>query len=335
MLEPKITNSIIITPPIPGTHILGGYNGVPSEPINTVGIWTPYLPSDERQHSLYFDTAACVTYSALNVIETVLNYKIDHKLISTENYKWLKDNGYLDENDKVNFSDRHIAKLSGTTKEGNYLHIVIESIKEWGLVPEAVWNYPRDQRTPVFDRAEYYKTIPQSVKNIGLEFKKRFKIEAELEYKRNWTEALKYSPIQVVVYAWPKPENGIYPRVDNNQNHAIIKIEGNNIYDTYRPHIKTLAENYNYLNYGYVFTITSQITTKHMKIKQNHLYQLVEAPGGIAIGIDDGLMIDNVDKILATFIMRNNGDTAGKTISVKKADWDSVPHYNIKKEKIT
>ena len=38
--------------------------------------WKPYLPTGEKQSNRYFDTMACVTFSALNTLETQLNYQM-------------------------------------------------------------------------------------------------------------------------------------------------------------------------------------------------------------------------------------------------------------------
>jgi len=75
-----------------------------------------------------------------------------------------------------------------------------------------------------------------------------------------------------------------------------------------------------------------------MDLKENHLYQLVdpESSGGFGIAIDGKLIIDDTAKILATFQMRNDGNTIGKTIAVPtKTMWNTIPHYNLKMEVIS
>jgi hypothetical protein len=60
----------------------------------------------------------------------------------------------------------------------------------------------------------------------------------------------------------------------------------------------------------------------------------VEGLGGFALGLDGRLIIDDVAKILASWEVRNNGDTKGMTKAVRQAEWDSVPHINLKGESI-
>lgn len=66
----------------------------------------------------------------------------------------------------------------------------------------------------------------------------------------------------------------------------------------------------------------------------NHLVQLVEDFGGFGIIIDEKLIIGSTAEILATWAMRNDGDTKNKTVAFTKEQWDSVPHYNLKLEKL-
>src|SRR3990167_11069550 len=76
---------------------------------NPSGDWTPYLPEGEWQYNSHMDSMACVTFSALNSIET--------------QYRFLTGL-------KRNFSDRFTAKKSGTTGKGNYLYKVTDSMRQ-------------------------------------------------------------------------------------------------------------------------------------------------------------------------------------------------------------
>lgn len=188
--------------------------------------WLPYLSHGEWQLGVYVDTMACVSFSALNCVEALFN-----KLwptLSEDNKKWLGDNGYLT-NGRMNGSDRFTAKMSGTTRQGNYLYKVADSIRHDGIVPESVWPFPFDQRNPVFDWDNFYSEIPDDIIELGKEFARRFNILYEQvdiisqDYPDKMTivDALRYAPLQVVVYAWPQPINGIYPRVEENFVHAV------------------------------------------------------------------------------------------------------------------
>ena len=110
---------------------------LPYEVLNPSGDWTPYLPTGETQKTHLVDTMACVTFSILNVIETQYKFQTGKEL---------------------NFSDRFIAKLSGTTPQGNTVQNVLDAIRKYGLVLEDEW--PTDLS---FNWNQYYAPIPDGV----------------------------------------------------------------------------------------------------------------------------------------------------------------------------
>src|SRR3990167_3896463 len=108
---------------------------LPYEVRNPSGDWTPYIPPGERQWSYNGDSMSCVSYSALNSIETQEQFLT---------------------NEQPNYSDRWTAKMSGTTREGNYLWKVADTIKELGLVLDV------DYKTPdKYTWEEFHAEIPQ------------------------------------------------------------------------------------------------------------------------------------------------------------------------------
>src|SRR5207247_8242189 len=107
------------------------------EVLNPSGDWTAYLPSAENQSTHIVDTMACVTFSCLNVIETQIKFLTGRE---------------------VNFSDRFIAKLSGTTQQGNTVQNVLDAIRKYGLVLEEEW--PTDLN---FNWDQYYAPVPDEV----------------------------------------------------------------------------------------------------------------------------------------------------------------------------
>lgn len=121
---------------------------------NPTGDWTSYLPTYEKQFSKFkFDTMSCATFSALNVVETTLNWFIKNDLIPKENLDGLTKLGFIDEEGKFNASDRFTAIMSGTTKEGNYFQSVWDSIRKDGILPEIdfpfggeTWNEYHDKK---------------------------------------------------------------------------------------------------------------------------------------------------------------------------------------------
>lgn len=168
------------------------------------GDWRPYLPTEEHQYSDNVDTMACVSFSMNNALE------IQHKFLTGS---------------EINFSDRFLAKISGTTPQGNYLYKVADAVRKTGLVTEDIWPAPDH-----YTWATYYADIPQDVMDQAK------KIDMNYEWltpsKDELVKALKQAPVQIVI---PEP----YP------NHAVVlvHIEGDTAFyfDTYAPYVKSIA----------------------------------------------------------------------------------------------
>lgn len=89
-------------------YIFGAVTALVPEQLRSDGDWGAFLGVYEPQSFPWGDTLACVSYSALNCVEIIAKYRTE------------KD---------YNFSDRFLAKVSGTTRSGNYLEKVAESIR--------------------------------------------------------------------------------------------------------------------------------------------------------------------------------------------------------------
>lgn len=162
----------------PKDFVAGSETGAVPVALDAGAQYDLFLPDEETQYRNLEDVFACVSFSALNNLEIIFNYKLSHNLFSKANAQWLIDNGYVDHmTGKVNFSDRYIAKLSGTTQNGNSLGAVGDAIINNGLVPEALWPWPvemTDAMTPDQKWNLYYATVPASVQALGAQFKARF-----------------------------------------------------------------------------------------------------------------------------------------------------------------
>ena len=239
-------------------YIFGGNTKLVKTILSSNGNYIEYIPITEMQIGIYFDTMACVSFSAINVIEIIFKYHLKHGNISKEDIKWLEDNGYFQDGE-LNFSDRFIAKLSNTTKQGNTGRKVAKTIVNYGLIPESKWSYPSRQRTPVFVWEDYYKEIPEELLKLGKEFKERFSIGYEAIYRKDMKDALKYGPIQVYVCAWYKNDTGLfYKPKDRGYNHAVTRIQSltKQIFDSYEPYIKSVTlDEENYYPSGYLYIL--------------------------------------------------------------------------------
>lgn len=123
--------------------------------------WTPYLPSTENQFSTRDDWMDCVSESYNNAVETQMNkMKKDGKFTATQLAE-MEELNYFDENALFNFSDRFLAKMSGTTRSGNSQNAVAECARKNGLIGEKDWGEAHNNMT--WD--EYYAEIPQAIKD--------------------------------------------------------------------------------------------------------------------------------------------------------------------------
>lgn len=138
------------------------------------GDWTKWLPPWEWQYVNNFDLMACVSFSALNVLETLY---------------------YFQTGLQRNFSDRFTARMSGTTPQGNWLWKVGDSVRKDGLVDEMAWSTPQGATWDT-----YYSTVDIEVINKAKEFLKEWTINYEfIDFTReSLMYHLKQSPIQVV-----------------------------------------------------------------------------------------------------------------------------------------
>lgn len=190
-------------------YLAGAFSFVSWEERLKTGNWRPFLPPGERQFNGTIDTMACVTFSALNSIET------QEKFLTGK---------------QPNYSDRWIAKMSGTTHEGNYLYKVADAIRKYGLVLEEDYSFVSGM---TWD--EYYTDIPEAKMNELLAKGKAWLDEwsALSEFltvsKDSFLRHLKHAPIQVTI-----PGHAIEHFLFEEQDVV-------NYFDTYNPFEKQIG----------------------------------------------------------------------------------------------
>jgi hypothetical protein len=305
---------LILEPYKPEDYYFQGVTGIDDEILEEDGDWSEYLPIEECQRGYYVETQACVSFSALNVLETLFKRKF-HK--------------------EVNFSDRFLAKVSGTTKNGNTFTNVAEAIRKYGLVYEEDWSWNR----ATFTWDEFYLMPDTQVFQKANEWRQNYEVKYEwvIPLPEKLMDALKYAPLQIGVYAWDKKEGDIYLRTEKPQNHAVVlfgyeKGKYWKIFDTYSNYIKFLAWNFSFTGaIKFSLNLKKPMTAK---FENNTLLQEVEETGMFALYLDNKLYVDSLDKLLATWLMRNNGKVEGKCKAVKKQDIEGLKKYNLKNELI-
>lgn len=213
------------------------------------GNWNKYLPKNEKQRN-GFESMCCTNFSSTTAVEILFTRLIEEGKLSASNLQWLKDKGYFDDTGHINFSDRFDAIVSGTRPEvGNSLKAPAEAKRKMGLIPESMLPWV-DDKNIYFNKNK----ITQEMYALGAEFLTRFAINYEMVYETDIVNALKVSPVAGACFAWNGTDgNGVFVKVNNQINHAICRIKpvkGQQLMDSYEPFIKTMADNYNFLNYG-------------------------------------------------------------------------------------
>jgi len=200
--EPRNTGALIEIPE-EGDFIAGEKTNIPYVQRIFDGDWTEYLPFDEWQWKFGFDSMSCVTFSDLNTLEMQINWMLATNNISKKARDFLYEN-YNIVDGKINFSDRFIAILSDTTKQGNYLKKVAQTVHEFGLIPESMLEFES-----VKNWEEYMDKdiITQKMKDLGKEFNKYFLTNYEWvvtsngktheENIENTMHHMKHAPLQL------------------------------------------------------------------------------------------------------------------------------------------
>ena len=235
---------------IEADYVLGG-NKLPKEILQNDGQWMPYQPELQRRG---LEPMACVSFSLLNCVEMMYKKKYG---------------------EEINKSDRFLAKISETTRQGNSFRKVAEAMRKKGAVKEETWAYG-----DITSWSEYYKVIPNSVFREAEKWLQQFSFGFEWVYswaglsmgqkQQKLMEALQYSPIQIPVYAWTRQKGGIYLDERKQPNHGTVLygyVAGKywRIYDSYNNVFKKLEWNYNF-RFAMRFSLL-KINDNTMKIK--------------------------------------------------------------------
>src|SRR3990167_1837248 len=245
----KINNRFGFQPPIiAASDYWLGSKKLGSADLNPSGDWKMSLPRFEAQNKGQ-ETSACVTFTILSNIETLEKYQY-----GTE----------------PNYSDRYIAKLSGTNpNSGNNPKKVCETIKKYGLVNEEDWPF-------VDDVNEYYKEIPLELIEKGKKWLEKYDFGYEWADVNKLDVAIKRSPISVAVYAWSVNELEEYVRLAASNhytlNYCVDNFGRKLVFDSYEnPILKTLAKDHN-VEFAQMYTLRR----KELKEKKSFWRQILE-----------------------------------------------------------
>jgi len=240
------------------------------------GDWRPYLPTEEAQATRMFDPYCCVSMSFNNAMEMLEGYLLRLIEIDPEVKTILDNLEALDTNGRPNFSDRYLARMSGTIPgRGNTMDKVFDAVREFGLVGEKVW--PKGE---TMGQSEYYKEIPQDIQDLGKKFLEYFEFGYEsLPYanfmvkyptEASINEALEYSPLWVCVDGNYEFDNdgrvGMMGKAISYNHATTLVAPGHWVFDSYAPFLKQFVADY---KFGYVKSFHLKKKRMYYKIKGN------------------------------------------------------------------
>lgn len=114
---------------------------------------------------------------------------------------------------ETNLADRFLAKVSGTTQQGNRVSTVLDALKLYGNVAEAVWPVPA---LPVTWDNYYSEITPAGVFTEALKFKVSYDLQYEYHTDHspeNVRRQLQHAPLLITI---PGHEiTGLYLEPDN------------------------------------------------------------------------------------------------------------------------
>src|SRR5258708_16327869 len=169
---------------------------------NPTGQWPQPHDEDQFSHVVPKDTDACVSYSVVHVIESFIKQTLG-----------------LD----VQFSERFLAKMSGTNLAGNTLENVFNALKQYGLCLDTDWPEPT-----TFTWEEYYAPIPQDVIDKGKELFKYVDIVALKTIAADGLAAALTETTLVIFTPAGTPSNA----------RAVLSVS--QVFDSYPPYVEAL-----------------------------------------------------------------------------------------------
>lgn len=301
-LLPGTNTGFLIRPPRAGAWLTDGETGIAKEILEPSGQFDVYLPDEEAQatfNPFLFDTSACVTFSGTNDLETLLTRLRSKTQLPTTHEAFLLNSGYINkQSGKINFSDRFSAKMSGTTKKGNYLEAVGDSFRRDGLLPESDWAFPDMSDVQNDGEAKwqrYYAEISSELKDKARKFLDYFDINYQwvivgTSDNNKLRENLQYGPVQIASSVCPPwNSNDGQPPIPScgcGAQHATL-IYGYRTdlalkdFDHYKSYRKLLAPDY-CIQWGFQYTLKAKalvlIPAFHYIFKINLAFGMPDTP---------------------------------------------------------
>ena len=195
---------------------------LPIEILEPFGDWSNYLPVKEFQNLNNIEPYACVPFTILNCVETLIKRQYG---------------------EERNWSDRFLSYVTDTSDGGSDPHECAEFLRKLGVPPQENWPFDSSINTT----EKFFARPEPKIYEIAREFLEEFDFKHEdVERKHEAiSEALKCSPLLISVYAWKRNTDGLYIKPSGARDvHATTMFqervgEFRRVFDSYdAPHIK-------------------------------------------------------------------------------------------------
>jgi hypothetical protein len=285
----------------PKDWIFGGVEGYGFPSVNKAGDWRAYMPEGERQRRYGLETMSCVSQALCNCLEIYA-----HGMGIGE----------------FNFSDRFLAKTSGTTKQGNSFWRVWMAARTFGLAPEDSWGWSSD----INEWGEYYSEPSDDAEMMASMFASAYEIPFRWvnHNEADMRKALESAPLWVA---------------SNRHAYVLTDFEDGWVkFDSY-PGIDGDGEEILPTNHS--FSAVAQVAMteekKEFKFKNDSLIWEQENRGRWGLHVSGKMYVDGLSKLQAMWQLRNRDketDIFDKApmMQVSTAEFDSIPHFNLKNE---
>lgn len=192
----QIKNLGFVVPKIDDTHYVFGGGQVPKDILQADRNWQPFLVVAEAQSHPGFETYGCTCFNTNNALE-ILKKKITYS--------------------EANYSDRFTYDISETSPPGNDPHVVIEAIRNVGMILESSLPFRAD-----INDLNTFRSMEGKDKQLFAEasgWRSKFTVMHDWVFNTNIPldqklkllyECLQYSPLGVSVRAWQQRDNGLY-----------------------------------------------------------------------------------------------------------------------------
>lgn len=241
----------------------------------------------------------------------------------------IEDLAWIKWNEKWHISEAYINGMAGTSMwRGNSMRVILQTIRKYGIVSDNDW--PAENR---------WKKIPQKIIDKGIAWTKEYNFGYDTVWPtdRLLKEAIKFSPLYVGGYAW-YPKGMLYYSV-GKANHAFTclrmlpKIAG----DSYKPHIKHLAETYKFAYAKRIYLERKDYRYNEERIKKyldNGTWYLIrgDAKGEFYKILEKELLHIPTKKRISEIIAEDTGQTLEidllELTKEKKLKWITENEFN-------